>query len=132
MRSIAIILILSLLYYCLGCYNTMVVKNEKEFQDAHQMNGEINVITRNSITYFYDKNSYKFENDTLYGEGQMVTKQGWKNGPASIKIAFTDIEQIKIKQLDPTRTSVFVVITGGVVIGLTIILTMDYSPNFKH
>ena len=126
MKSISIILILSFLFYCFGCYNTKVVKNENEFQDANEVDGEIYVKTRKGITYFYDKNMYKFGNDTLYGEGQMITERGWRNDPESIKISYIDIKQIKIKEIDPTRTIVGVVITGGIVIGLTVfIITMS-------
>ena len=118
MKPIAIILIISLLSYCFGCYNTTFLKNKKDFQNSYDMEGKIYVETKKGITYFYGTNMYTFGDDTLYGEGQMVAETGWKNDPESIKIAYLDIDRIKIKQFDSTRTRICTFITVNIILGL--------------
>lgn len=129
MKCISIILILSFLYYCLGCSSTRVLKNEKELRYSLEKYEHIYVKTRNGITYFYETNTCKFENDTLYVEGQKIIERDKKKEPESVKIAYIDIVQIEIKNIDTARSIFFVVIMGSIIAMIIIIPnTMNFGP----
>ncbi len=101
MKCISIILILSFLYYCLGCSSTRILKNEETCVYSFKKTEPIYVKTKERITYFYASGTYKFENDTLYGYAQRLV---WdeKQPPEPVNIACADILQIEIKKSDYT------------------------------
>ena len=114
MKCISIILILSFLYYCLGCYNTKVIKQEDEIRDCLiQKQGVYYLTTRNSEKYSFKNHHYKynFENDTLYGSAKRITSNPWQKFE-KVKFPVSDINGIETQKFNPF---IFVVVSGALV-----------------
>jgi hypothetical protein len=123
MKNLSVILILSFLHYCLGCYSTKVLKNEEAFVYSFEKTEPIYVKTKERITYFYASGTYKLENDTLYGYGQRLV---WdeKQPPEPVNIACTDILQIEIKKSNYTPLIVvYTVVTVVVLVAFGSVLS---------
>ena len=115
MKCISIILILSFLYYCLGCYSTRVIKQEDEIRNCLEQKEGIYFLTaRNSERYsFKDYHSkYNFENDTLNGSARRVTSDPWQKFE-QVKFPVSDIYGIETQKLNPL---IFVVVSGALVV----------------
>ena len=114
MKSISIILILSLLCYSLGCYNTTILRKDSEIIDALENNREISVVTDIIQTYnFTYPEAYQFKNDTIYGRFEVPLKSKVKRYDP-VKIAYNDIYYIKVKELNAGLTILTVIGIGGI------------------
>ena len=114
MKCISIILILSFLYYCFGCYDTRIIKQDDEILNSlKQKEGIYYLTARNSERYSFKNHHYKynFENDTLYGSAKRVTSDPWQKFE-QVKIHVSDINGIETQKLNPL---VFVVVSGALV-----------------
>jgi hypothetical protein len=123
MKKISIILILSFIHYCLGCYSTKILKNEESCQHFYKPSDPIYVKTKERETYFYANGTYTFKNDTLYGYGRKVLG-GHKHPPQQVTIPCDNIRQIEIRKPDNTVGVILIVsatiaITVGLAIGLS-------------
>ncbi len=114
MKCISIILILSFLYYCLGCYSTRVIKQEDEILNClKQKEGIYYLSTQNSERYSFKNHHYKynFENDTLYGSAKRVTSDPWQKFE-KVKIPVSDINGIETQKFNPY---IFIVVSSALV-----------------
>ena len=133
MKNLSVILIFSILHYCLGCYSTKVLKNEEACVYSFKKTEPIYVKSKERITYFYASGTYKFENDTLYGYGQRLI---WdeKQPPEPVNIACVDILQIEIKKSDYSPLIVvYTVVSVASVVAFSILLSgFDDWGNKNH
>ena len=115
MKCISIILILSFLYYCLGCYNKRVLKNEDEIRDCLiQKQGIYYITTRDSQRYSFKDHHYryKFENDTLFGSAKRLTSDPWQKFD-QVEFPVSDIYSTETREIASFRTGIFVVVLGA-------------------
>ena len=117
MRGLSIILVISLCYYCFGCYNTRVLKQEDEILKCLKQKEGIHYITsRNSERYSFKDHhyNYKFENDTLYGRAQKVSSKAWEKFE-HIQFPISEINEIETQEIDIITTGI---VTGIIGIGI--------------
>jgi len=115
MKSTSIILILLLVYSCIGCYTTKVIRQNDEILNClKQKEGIYYLTTRNSERYSFNdqKYSYKFENDTLYGSAKKVTSDSWQKFE-QIKFHIKDIYGIETQEIEPIKSGFFIVALGA-------------------
>lgn len=123
-KSFICLLILSILNL-IGCYSSEVI-TKKDF-DAGQaqidFSSELNLTTKNYDHYTFPPGFYQISNDTLYGEGRIITSM--KNSPFTGKIAMDDI--ISFEQKTPDTGATIGLIAGIVAAGLlvTALLVME-------
>jgi hypothetical protein len=125
MKTISIILVVTLLYCCLGCFNTKVLTHNETIQESLKKKEEIIIITYDKKKYnFFYPNTYWFKNDTVYG---LVKWEVPKDRTfQDIKISFHDIEGIEKKELDAARTTLSLVAIGGLI--YAVVSQIDYFP----
>ena|SRR3989337_718161 len=102
-KSFICLLILSILNL-IGCYSSEVV-SKKDF-DAGQaqidFSAELNLTTKDYDRYTFPPGFYHIENDTLHGEGRIITSG--KNSPFNGKLAMNDIISFEQNQFDAGST----------------------------
>ena len=117
MKSISIILILSLVFYSLGCYRSVILKKDSEIVDALENRKEIYLITDKNETYdFTYSEAYQFKNDTIYSH---IDVQSNRFNP--VKIAYNDIDYIKVEELDEAHIIISTILIAGAIRGFIII-----------
>ena len=118
MKNISIILILSLLYSTFGCYtgNSPITKDD-DLKDYLNEGTKLNIMTKDSVLYFFNAKTYKIVNDTLSGKGQRVIKNK-KMDPEPIKIAVDDISQIQDDQYDYGHQNIISIIINLLLRGI--------------
>lgn len=115
MKTIAIILILSLINIGFGCYSDVLVKPSTSFYGEELENyPKIAVFTKDKTIYEFNQQQYKIENDSLYGLGSEVISDtfyaklgGYKRDnliPAHVELSLSDIENIEYEKLKKTET----------------------------
>jgi len=130
MKCISIILILSFLYYCLGCYNKRVLKNEDEIRDCLiQKQGIYYITTRDSQRYSFKDHHYryKFENDTLFGSAKRLTSDPWQKFE-QVKFSVADIDSMEIQE---TNTVAIIAVSGVLVAGFIIFVVSKITPDIS-
>ena len=127
MKTLSIILILSLLHLSLACYSTALIKeNEGDSQNKirerlEDSSNDIVVKTYDSHAYQFNQDTYILAGDTLQGKGCKIVpdsnfckienqKSGYKYisdekmSPEVIKIALRNIKEIESEEFDTLRT----------------------------
>jgi hypothetical protein len=131
MKWLTVILIPSFLYYCIGCYNTPVIKKGPDIPETLNAGEDINVERKDGLIFFFESGRYTLTNDTLYGEGRKVLLNQ-KQDAKQIKVALSNIEHIELERSDTGSTIAWAVIVGGAVGIIVLILaaTGTGSMNF--
>ena len=143
MKSISIILILSLLHLYLGCYSTKLIKADEEDgkneirENLEDSSKDIIVKTYDSCTYMFNQNTYKMIEDTLQGTGCKIIPDSnfckIENPESeyeyltaekmSLEIVIIDLRNIKEIEFDEVDTARIIQgsIVGAAAIGLFVL-----------
>ena len=116
MKTTAIILILSFMHYCIGCYTATTLNEKKDFQDLADEDQPIYVTTNRGVEYFYPAGKYFVACDTIFGEGRLNLYR--KADIDTLAIAFNDIATIEYKEIDTGLTVANVLIPATVLVAL--------------
>jgi len=122
MKNISIILILSLLYSSIGCHTTTATLKSEHNLSKHLDEGrKLNIVTKDSVVYFFNAGTYKIEDDTLIGNGQQVI-QNQRQDPGPIKLNVEDISQIQYYTNDESGSGfgvlVIISVVGLIIVGI--------------
>jgi hypothetical protein len=129
MKSVSIILIISLCYTWFGCYTTKTkeVWQRNELQYVLLKGDKIFLKKTDLTEYFFNAKTYKVVNDTLKGNGQKVINSQ-KQSPESFEIPLNDILQVEIEYQEertsayyglPMSTYIVICVIGVVVLIIT-------------
>ena len=110
------------LYYFGQKYPTLVTVSQYQKIEAESGKADEIYLTKNDSTkYHFMKNDYYIENDTLYGKGKFLPIE--KDQPFEGKIAFTEVEFIKLETYDKTQTLLIWVPIGTIaVLGILVFI----------
>jgi len=127
-KAISCIVILSLLGY-LSCSQTVQITKD-EFNDGYikdEDKRKIYITTKDSSRYSFPENSYKVQNDTIYGEGKIIDMQS-NEIPFYGKIALGDIESFEGTEQD-TALLITLIVFGIAFVGfiISVILAGDIT-----
>ena len=127
MKTISIILILSLLHFSIGCQThrkPSIPSMEEDDIKAYIATGErLNIMTKDSINYFFNSGTYQIVNDTLSGSGQRIIEDTLKD-PEQLKIAIHDISRIQFDQIQmEEKRAKITPLTIGIVVVIGILAT---------
>ncbi len=89
-----------------GCYsfNSINVSEYDQFKKDQGTPQEIYVKTKNNLWYHFTNYDFYVKNDTLYGNGRILS-EGWHN-TQNCKIAIDEIESLGVEKLNMYTTSV--------------------------
>ena len=127
MKPLSIILIISHIYYCFGCYSTNLIKQDNENHKTvekfitENSDRDIYVITRNSEIFYFPAHSFEIKNNVLKGRGQKYNQGIRKFGEYDIKIDVPKIQQVEFDEFSVKKTiffSVALLVTSFVIIGI--------------
>jgi len=127
MKPISVILIFSSIYYCLGCYNTNLIKQDNENYKTvekfitENSDRDIYVITRDSEKFYFPAHSYGIKNNVFQGRGRKYNQGVRKFGEYEITIDVPKIQQVEYDEFSVKKTiflSVALLTTSFVIIGM--------------
>ena len=129
MKTIAIILIFSLLCSSFGCFSTKAYTDNNAIRMSLENKEEISLTTKHLDKYsLHLPNTYKFKNDTVFG---LVRSGKWNvRSYQSIKIPFRSVHKIEKKEIDATKTILLVAAIGGLIYCISS-FDPGYSMSFK-
>ena len=97
MKYMSLIMILSLIHYCLGCYSTNIIKQNSENQIAtketilENSNKGTYIFTRDSAKYYFHPKTYEIKGIVFQGKGQKFYQGQRLVGEYDIKIELKNI-----------------------------------------
>lgn len=124
MRSIITrILLIIPISFTTGCYtfNSINVSEYEEVEEKDGKPNEIYVKTKDQQWYHFTNFNYHIENDTLYAEGINKTNTTVYGQTVDVKIALSDIQYVKIEELDGLKTAGFVIGSTALILLLIVI-----------
>ena len=107
------ILITTLLTQILGCYTYQEITKE-EFMNTKEYE-DLQVTTKNQVTYQFDSGDYIVKNDSIYGNGKivylMIKNRDYKDFNGSIYL--NDISSYRIDKVNTPITIIFIATIVG-------------------
>jgi len=126
-KTINISLILALVHSLLGCQGmTSTIKRQSDISNYLDTQEKVTITTTDSVSYFFNTNTYTVKGDLLEGKGQRFV-EGKKQNPESIIIAIKDIAKIKYGEDAKVGKSAFILISFGL-IAVLIITVVNKIP----
>jgi len=124
MRSIFTrFLLIILISFTTGCYtfNSINVSEYEEVEEKDGKPNEIYVKTKDKQWYHFTNFNYHIENDILYAEGINKINTTVYGQTVDVKIALSDIQYVKIEELDGLKTAGFVIGSTALILLLIVI-----------
>lgn len=117
-KIISSILILSLLSQ-LGCYSTREVTLKEIVSDSDIE--EITVMTKDSLDVIFVKPDFSIINDTLKGQGSVISQYFQKSKPLVWNIPLKDIIRLELSEFDGIKTLIFI---GATILGVVVLFCL--------
>jgi hypothetical protein len=134
MKSISIILVISLCYSWLGCYVSKkeTITENDELQNVLPEGDKLYLMKKDSTLYFFNAKTYTIVNDTLKGKGQRVI-YNQKQSPEHFEISINDILKVEIDYIEEhplmwrpsTETKIIILAIGSVVTAILIAIFLE-------
>ena len=114
-KLISCVLILSL-FIQFGCYSVRELTIE-EVRKNIEIN-DLTIMKRDSLNLLFEKPEYTVFNDTIKGEGRIISKYYQLSDLHNYNIPFSDIATFETSEFDPTKTLIYSGITIVIIVGL--------------
>ena len=127
-KYIVLTLIVSISYYCSGCYKSQLLKEEGEIRSSLLEKARINFITtRNTEKYSFQDYHYRYEfvNDTLSGRAKQIRPHAWKKYE-NVKFSLSEIDSLEVQENNPVA---IIAVSGVLVAGFVIFIVTTLSMN---
>jgi hypothetical protein len=118
MKIVSCMVVASLLFY-IGCYSTDPITKDELKATAEN---DINVMTKDSLEYRFNKGDYSIQGDTLSGTGVQVI---WEKGKLTFlrfhgSISFSEITTLTAEKFSAGKTTAAIVIPIALAVGFLV------------